>query len=148
MYKNIIIKEAEEKDIENILSLYRSLEEKDEGIPIEKATEIFNKMKTYPYHKLFVVEIEEKIVGTFALTIIDYLAHNGKKTGILEDVVVDEHERSKGIGKLMLRFAIEECAKNNCYKLALSSNIKRERAHAFYEKNGFKLHGYSFWTEV
>jgi len=142
------IREAKESDIETILSLYSSLEDKDEGLSKEKAIEIFEKMKTYPYHKVYVVENEGKIVGTFVLTILDYFAHNGKRAGVLEDVVVDERERSKGIGKLMLNFAIEECRKNNCYKLALSSNIKRERAHSFYEKNGFKLHGYSFWTEI
>ncbi len=142
------IREAKESDIEAILCLYRSLEEKDGGLSKEKATEVFEKMKTYPYHKVYVVETEGKIIGTFVLTILDYFAHNGKRAGVLEDVVVDERERSKGIGKLMLNFAIEECRKNNCYKLALSSNIKRERAHSFYEKNGFKLHGYSFWTEI
>ncbi|MEJ5285327.1 MAG: GNAT family N-acetyltransferase [Brevinematia bacterium] len=144
----MLIREAIESDIETILSLYSSLEDKDEGLSKEKAIEIFEKMKTYPYHKVYVVENEGKIVGTFVLTILDYFAHNGKRAGVLEDVVVDERERSKGIGKLMLNFAIEECRKNNCYKLALSSNIKRERAHSFYEKNGFKLHGYSFWTEI
>ncbi|MCX7821459.1 MAG: GNAT family N-acetyltransferase [Brevinematales bacterium] len=145
---NISIRLATEEDIATILSLYKSLEEKDECISIDNAREIFNKMQKYPYHKVYVVEIENKIIGTFVLTILDYFAHNGKKAGILEDVVVDEKERSKGIGKIMLDFAIKECGKNNCYKLALSSNIKREKAHSFYEKNGFKLHGYSFWTEI
>ena len=31
-----------------------------------------------------------------------------------------------------------------CYKLALSSNRRRERAHAFYESLGFERHGVSF----
>jgi GNAT superfamily N-acetyltransferase len=31
-----------------------------------------------------------------------------------------------------------------CYKLILSSNLKREAAHAFYESLGFERHGYSF----
>lgn len=34
--------------------------------------------------------------------------------------------------------------KKGCYKAALSSNLKRERAHAFYESLGFERHGYSF----
>ena len=34
-----------------------------------------------------------------------------------------------------------------CYKLVLSSNAKRERAHAFYESLGFERHGYSFRIE-
>jgi GNAT superfamily N-acetyltransferase len=35
-----------------------------------------------------------------------------------------------------------------CYKLALSSNRRRERAHAFYERLGFGRHGVSFLVEL
>jgi len=35
-----------------------------------------------------------------------------------------------------------------CYKLALSSNQKRHRAHAFYESLGFQKHGYSFQIQL
>jgi ribosomal protein S18 acetylase RimI-like enzyme len=35
-----------------------------------------------------------------------------------------------------------------CYKLVLSSNQKRERAHAFYESLGFQRHGFSFVIEI
>ena len=31
-----------------------------------------------------------------------------------------------------------------CYKAALSSNLKRKRAHAFYASFDFEPHGYSF----
>jgi len=34
-----------------------------------------------------------------------------------------------------------------CYKLTLSSNLRREAAHAFYESLGFTKHGYSFLIE-
>ena len=44
----------------------------------------------------------------------------------------------------MMRFALDRCRAKGCYKLALSSNAKRERAHAFYESLGFERHGYSF----
>jgi len=33
----------------------------------------------------------------------------------------------------MMEHAIAECRKAGCYKLALSSNVKREGAHRFYE---------------
>ncbi|WP_366914974.1 hypothetical protein [Polaromonas sp.] len=35
-------------------------------------------------------------------------------------------------------------AESGCYKLALSSNLKREKAHAFYDALDFERHGYSF----
>jgi len=44
----------------------------------------------------------------------------------------------------MMRFAMDEARRQRCYKLTLSSNLKRERAHAFYDALGFERHGYSF----
>jgi GNAT superfamily N-acetyltransferase len=48
----------------------------------------------------------------------------------------------------MMRFALDRCREKRCYKLVLSSNAKRERAHAFYEKLGFVRHGYSFRVDL
>jgi GNAT superfamily N-acetyltransferase len=97
-----------------------------------------------PNYKIYGAKYNGKIVGTFSLAIMDNIAHLGKSSGLVEDVVVDKNMRSKGIGKKMMEYAIEICRNNNCYKMSLSSNIKRERAHNFYEKLGFEKHGYSF----
>jgi GNAT superfamily N-acetyltransferase len=44
--------------------------------------------------------------------------------------------------------AIEQARAAGCYKLALSSNAKRQAAHAFYESLGFQRHGLSFVIET
>ena len=38
----------------------------------------------------------------------------------------------------MMAFARELCRKAGCYKMALSSNLRRERARAFYDGLGFE----------
>jgi len=48
----------------------------------------------------------------------------------------------------MMQFAIATCREKSCYKVCLSSNLKRENAHQFYEGIGFRKHGYSFLTEL
>jgi GNAT superfamily N-acetyltransferase len=48
----------------------------------------------------------------------------------------------------MMRFALACCREKRCYKLVLSSNAKRVRAHAFYESLGFERHGYSFRVDL
>jgi len=35
-----------------------------------------------------------------------------------------------------------------CYKLMLSSNLRREAAHRFYASLGFEKHGYSFQIDL
>ena len=44
----------------------------------------------------------------------------------------------------MMQDALARCGERGCYKAALSSNLTRERAHAFYESLDFERHGYSF----
>ncbi|HOO12661.1 MAG TPA: GNAT family N-acetyltransferase [Bacillota bacterium] len=141
---NIEIREATERDLPHILSLYFQPEMDDEILPLEKAEEIFCKMKSYPDYRVYVAMHQGEVVGTFALLIMDNLAHMGAPSGVVEDVVVKEGLHGQGIGRQMMQFALDLCSKKGCYKMALSSNLKRERAHRFYESLGFVKHGYSF----
>ena len=146
---SMIIRAADEKDLPEILALYA---QPDMGnghvLKIEEAKTIFNRMSQYPDYDVYVAEINNKIVGTFALAIMDNLAHMGSKSGLIEDVVVSLKCQGQGIGKHMMKYAIELCRKKSCYKVSLSSNIKRENSHKFYEGIGFKKHGYSFLMEL
>ncbi len=141
---DIDIREVEEQDLPAIIDLYRQIDAEDRQLSTEEAIQVFKKFKTYPNYKLYVVVREGEAIGTFALLIMDNLAHQGMPSGIVEDVVVHEAWRGKGIGKLMMQFAMDHCKKIGCYKLVLSSNIKRVTAHQFYESLGFQKHGYSF----
>jgi hypothetical protein len=47
-----------------------------------------------------------------------------------------------------MEHAMNACREFGCYKLTLSSNLKRERAHRFYEGLEFERHGYSFLIEI
>ena len=76
------------------------------------------------------------------------LAHQGTPSAIVEDVVVSESHQSQGIGRDMMQHAMRQAREAGCYKLVLSSNQQRERAHAFYESLGFARHGYSFQIEM
>ena len=63
---------------------------------------------------------------------------------IVEHVAVAVRAQGQGIGASMMRHAMTLSRTHGCYKLALSSNVKRERAHAFYDGLGFTRHGFSF----
>ena len=66
---------------------------------------------------------------------IHYIKKITRKTGIIEDVVVKENQRGKGIGKLLVNTLIEKAKKNNCDKIILSSSEKNLK---FYQKLGFQ----------
>ena len=66
---------------------------------------------------------------------IHYIKKITRKSGIIEDVVVKENQRGKGIGKLLVNNLIEKAKKNTCDKIILSSSEKNLK---FYKNLGFQ----------
>ena len=83
------IREAKKDDLIDILNLYKQ-PDMDDGkvLSQEQAEKIFDRILSYPNYKVFVAIIDEKIIGTFALAVMDNLAHMGAPSGLIEDVVV------------------------------------------------------------
>ena len=141
----LIIRPAEKADLAAVVRLHAQPALDDGSVlSLAQAERIFERMGRYPDYRLYVAVIEGEIVGSYALLVMDNLAHLGAPSGVVEDVAVDPAHQGKGVGRAMMRHALERCRSRGCYKLSLSSNLKRERAHAFYESLGFERHGYSF----
>lgn len=141
----ITIREAEKRDLPGVLALYAQPELDDGNVlPIIDAERVFDRFARYPDYTLYIAELDGRIVGTFALLIMDNLGHLGAPSAVVEDVAVGPVLHGRGVGRAMMAFAMERAKEKNCYKIVLSSNAKRERAHAFYENIGFERHGYSF----
>ncbi|MCG8351399.1 MAG: GNAT family N-acetyltransferase [Chloroflexales bacterium] len=141
------IRKASISDLEAILAIYAELDD-GQHLDLHDAERIFKRMQQYPNYTIYIAELEGEIVGAFELLIMDNLAHMGTPSGVVEDVVIRSRSQGRGIGKAMMRFAIEQCRKAGCYKLVLSSNLKRASAHRFYETLGFQQHGYSFVVDL
>jgi GNAT superfamily N-acetyltransferase len=145
----VLVRAAGAADIPAVLGLYAQ-PDLDDGkvLPVEQAVALFARFGRYPDYTLYVAEQDREIVGSFALLVMDNLGHLGAPSGIVEDVVVAPARQSSGIGAAMMRFALDRCRQKGCYKMVLSSNAKRLRAHAFYESLGFERHGYSFRVDL
>jgi GNAT superfamily N-acetyltransferase len=141
----IHFREASKADLPDILRLHAQPDMGDGRVlSLSEAERVFDRIARYPDYRIYVAIRDDRIVGTFALLIMDNLGHRGAPSGVIEDVVVDPQCQGQGIGKAMMRHALRVCGEKGCYKAALSSNLKRERAHAFYESLDFERHGYSF----
>ena len=141
----IQIRGAEEGDLPQILNLYTQTDmDNGEVLTLDSARKLFNKLKKYPEYTIFVATSKGETVGTFSLLIMDNLVHRGAPSGIVEAVAVVPKYHGIGIGKKMMGFAMDRCREFGCYKLVLSTNLRRDKAHRFYESLGFERHGYSF----
>jgi GNAT superfamily N-acetyltransferase len=145
MNDSLLCRAASKADLPEILRLYAQ-PEFDDGkvLPLSKAEHIFERMAHYPDYKIYVAVCDDQVVGTFVLLIMDNLGHLGTPSAVIEDVAVDPKWQRRGIGQEMMRYALEVAGGKGCYKAVISSNLKRERAHAFYASLGFERHGYSF----
>ena len=76
---------------------------------------------------------------------IHYKKKITRKSGIIEDVVVKENQRGKGIGKLLVNNLIEKAKNNNCDKIILSSSEKNLK---FYQKLGFQKNEFEMIMRV
>ena len=132
-------------DVSQLIALYRLLDvEPGPKLPLNQARIRFRELALRPSHRIYVAEFERQIVGTFALIFIGGLSHGARDSCIVEDVCVVPNMQGSGIGTQMMRFAMEQGAGSDCYKLVLSSHVSRSNAHRFYESLGFRKHGHSF----
>ena len=146
---NLTIRIACVADVASLLSLYNLLEVATEpAVTLESAEARFRDLESNPHHRIYVAELGASIVGTFSLIFIPGLSHSARDSCIVEDVVVASEMQGAGIGKQMMRFAMTACVARHCYKLVLSSHVRRERAHRFYEGLGFHKHGYSYLLDL
>ena len=59
---------------------------------------------------------------------------------VIEDMIVDESQRGKGLGEKMLKDLIKWAKKERVEVIELTTNPKRTAANSLYKKLGFKLH--------
>ncbi len=144
----MLVRPATEADLPAVLRLYETALEDPKILSLEAATALFHKMQAYPDYTLYVAETDAGLVGTFALLVMDNLGHFGTPSGVVEDVAVRPDQQGQGIGKQLMEFALARCREKGCYKLTLSSNLRRTDAHRFYESLGFRKHGFSFLMEI
>lgn len=143
------IRPAMEQDLDALLALYRLLDVPPEPVlSPEAARHRLRQLLSNPLQRLYVAEREGRVRGTFALTFVQGISHGGRDSCVVEDVVVDAGAQRSGLGRQMMRFAMDQCALRGCYKLTLSSHVNRDAAHRFYESLGFRRHGYSFLTAI
>ena len=81
-------------------------------------------------------ESNGRIIGTLCLNV--YRVPTGVRS-IIEDVVVDESMRRKGIGEALMRRALDLAREAGASGVSLSSRPDREAANRLYQAMGFEL---------
>jgi glucosamine-phosphate N-acetyltransferase len=122
-----MIRKFEHKDKESVLSCLK------EVWSIDNIDDNFLKEYLNENH-LYVILIDDDIVGCATLHLQKKLIRNGCIAGLIEEVVVREKYRGQKIGEKLINHLTQEAEKLGCYKIILSCYTERV---AFYERCGF-----------
>ncbi|MER8420181.1 GNAT family N-acetyltransferase [Mesorhizobium sp. M1329] len=97
----------------------------------------FRAIDADPNQLLAVAVDAGQVVGTLQLSFLPGISRKGAWRGQIEGVRVARQWRSRGVGKLMIEWAIETCRSRGCSLIQLTTDNGRREAHAFYERLGF-----------
>src|ERR1700758_861535 len=132
------IREAEARDTSAIHELYRQLVRRvAPDVDVDVRADRIEQIRSDPHNFLWVLESEDRVVGTAFVTLCLDPMHNRQPYAVLENFIVDERCRTKGYGAQLMRHAVDFCYRADCSKIMLQSHSSRSQAHAFFEAQGF-----------
>ena len=143
------IREAQPDDWPAVASLLAELGRPDVlgGPDADRHREAFEAYLERPDTVALVAEDERAVVG---FVDIDYRfrLNFAKPQAWIPDLIVTKRARSRGVGAALLAAAEERARTRDCFSLTLESATWRERAHAFYEREGMKHVSNSFFKPL
>jgi len=99
----------------------------------------FDKLDDDPDIQLVVAEDDGgSVVGCLQLCVLPGLSSQGASRGLIEDVRVASHLRSRGIGEQLVQWAVSEARAGGCKLVELLTHHTRVDAQRFYERLGFQ----------
>ncbi|HWU31789.1 MAG TPA: GNAT family N-acetyltransferase [Marmoricola sp.] len=133
----ISVREAKSQDLEALLGLYRSLHPADPVLAPGVAERTYRQMLSMPLLTIYVLEDEMNVVATATLTVIPNLTRGAAPYALIENVVVAEERRGRGVGKQLMSGVLAAAWRAGCYKATLTTGSSDPAVHGFYESAGF-----------
>jgi predicted N-acetyltransferase YhbS len=89
-----------------------------------------------PENVVFVAEKDGEVIGWLQLNATHLV--ESPLSAVIEGLIVAEGQRSAGAGAKLLEVGEAWAQKKKCEGMLVRSNVIRERAHAFYERQGYE----------
>lgn len=91
-----------------------------------------------PNNELIVACFGKEVVGVQQITFTPYITHQGGWRATIEGVRTASSVRGKGVGTLLINWAIERAKERGCHLIQLTTDKQRPDALRFYERLGFQ----------
>jgi GNAT superfamily N-acetyltransferase len=91
----------------------------------------------HPDEEIVVAEEKGRILGFISIHFIPQIAFRGSFARI-SYLCVDAAVRGKGIGRALEEYCVHAARGRGCDRIELHSHSRRQRAHAFYFRQGYE----------
>lgn len=129
----------------DMLPLYPLIRQLSPGVTEERYAYLLDDMLAHGYRMAAVFE-DSACLGLSGFWVSSKI-YSGRYME-LDNVVIDSEHRSKGVGKMLYDFLLDVALQEGCEMLMLDAYLENERAHAFYEREGFIKRGYHFLNRI
>ncbi len=126
------VRKAAPGDAERLAALSTAL-----GYPMtpDEAVRRLGEIADHPDHGLLVAESNGRVEGWIQVSMPRIF--ETPRQAEIAGLIVDETARGAGIGRRLVAAAEDWARARGCRAIRVRSNVVRERAHAFYEREGF-----------
>ncbi len=134
-----VIVEATESDLPDMVGLLTELSSSleqphdlDQQELIDNCLSIIHN----PLAFILLAKEEAKTVGLIDFSMRRTALHRGP-SALVDEIVVTQEYRGKGIGSSLLTAAIDKCRQLGCCEIEVSTEMSNEAARALYQASGF-----------
>ncbi|HET6941260.1 MAG TPA: GNAT family N-acetyltransferase [Sphingomicrobium sp.] len=140
---SITIREADASDVARLVELIIAL-----GHPIEEA-DVSRNLETLARNGVLplVATDGDQVIGMCGISAM-VTVHRPAPVGRVSVMIVDEAYRGRGIGALLMAEAERRLAERGCKIIEVTSHMRRDRAHHFYERLGYERTSYRFMNRL
>ena len=131
------VREIYKDELEALLRLYTQLHNNPMPELDGRVRDIWESIHEDPNHHIIVGIINNRIVTSCVLLIVNNLTHGQRPYALVENVITDAEFRKRGYALEVLDFIRDMAQKHNCYKIMLMTGSKEEATLRFYERAGY-----------
>lgn len=140
---SITVRDADASDAPRLVELIIALGHQIEEADVSRNLENLAKNGMLP----LVAADGEKVIAMCGISAM-VTVHRPAAVGRVSVMIVDEAYRGRGIGALLVTEAEKRLSKRGCRIIEVTSNMRRDRAHHFYERLGYERTSYRFMKKL
>jgi len=131
----ISIEAVSANDLPRLASLYEQLAGRTTNMGLMRQS--FTWMQSNPDYYVLGAKVGEELAGTLLGIVCRDLVGNCQPFMVVENVIVGNNFRRKGVGKALMLRIEEIAAERDCLYIMFVSSMERRDAHRFYESLGY-----------